>query len=179
MHPDVHRLLPLAAERAERPLLQHAQQLGLRGRRHLGDLVEEQRAAVGEFEAALAARDGAGERALLVAEQLALEQRVRDGRAVERHERLPARWLSWWIVCATSSLPVPDSPLIEHRRGRRRGLLDHLVDLAHLGALADHLAERAALAELPPEHPHLAQRVVPLDDLVEQDLQPLGIDRLR
>jgi hypothetical protein len=23
-----------------------------------------------------------------------------------------ARWLSWWIVCATSSLPVPDSPLM-------------------------------------------------------------------
>jgi hypothetical protein len=46
----------------------------LHRRRHLADLVEEQRAAVGELEAALAARCAAGERALLVAEQLALEQ---------------------------------------------------------------------------------------------------------
>ena len=37
----------VGAERLERPLLQHAQQLGLGGQRHLGDLVQEQRAAVG------------------------------------------------------------------------------------------------------------------------------------
>ena len=42
--------------------------------RHVADLVEEERAAVGLLEAALAGARGAGERALLVAEQLALEQ---------------------------------------------------------------------------------------------------------
>ena len=56
-------------------------------RRHLGDLVEEQRAAIGELEAALPPLDGAGERALLVAEELALEQRLGNRRAVDRHER--------------------------------------------------------------------------------------------
>ena len=85
---DVHGLLALAAERPERPFLQDAQQLGLRRRRHLRDLVEEQRAAVGQLERALPPRDRAGERALLVAEQLRLEQRVGNRRAVERHERL-------------------------------------------------------------------------------------------
>ena len=78
----------------ERPLLQHAQELRLRGRRHLADFVEEQRAAVRQLERALPPRDGARERALLVAEQLGFEQGVGNGGAVERHERLSARWLS-------------------------------------------------------------------------------------
>ena len=54
--------------------LEHAQQLDLQLERHLGDLVEEQRAAVGALEEALVLAVGAGEAALLVAEQLALDQ---------------------------------------------------------------------------------------------------------
>jgi hypothetical protein len=66
----------------------------------------------------------------------------------------------------------------EHRRARGARLLDHLVDLPHLRAVADHPAEAAALAQLAPERLHLAQRLLPLHDLREQDLQPLRIDRL-
>ena len=44
----------VGAERLDRPLLQDAQELGLRGQRDLGDLVEEQRAAVGRLEAPVA-----------------------------------------------------------------------------------------------------------------------------
>ena len=69
----------VAADALEALLLQHAQQLGLRGGRHVADLVEEQRAAVGLLEPADAAAIGAGEGALLVAEQLALQQRLGDG----------------------------------------------------------------------------------------------------
>ena len=89
-----------------------------------------------------------------------------------------ARGLSWWIVCATSSLPVPDSPLIEHRRRRRRRLLDDAVDLPHARAAADHPPEGAVVAQLPPQRLDLAHRLLPLDDLREQDLKPLRIDRL-
>ena len=52
--------------------------------RDLADLVEEERAAVGLLEAPLATRDRAGERAALVAEQLALEERLGERRAVQR-----------------------------------------------------------------------------------------------
>ena len=76
-----------AADPLELALLQHAQQLGLERRRDLADLVEEQRAAVGQLEAALAGVDGAGEGALLVAEQLGLQQRLRQRRAVDLDER--------------------------------------------------------------------------------------------
>jgi len=46
----------------------------------VADLVEKQRAAVGELEAAGAVRFGVGERAAHVAEQLALEDAFRQGR---------------------------------------------------------------------------------------------------
>ena len=54
---------------------------------------------------------GAGERAALVAEELALEERLRDRRAVDGDERALARARSRsWMERATSSLPVPLSP---------------------------------------------------------------------
>ena len=56
------------------PSCKHAQQLGLRRQRQLGHLVQEQGAAVGRLEAALAALDRAGEGAALVTEQLRLDQ---------------------------------------------------------------------------------------------------------
>ena len=65
-----------AAEPLELALLQHAQQLDLRGQLHVADLVEEQRAALRELEPALLAILRAGERALLVAEQLRFDQRL-------------------------------------------------------------------------------------------------------
>ena len=68
-------------------ILQDAQQLDLRARRHLADLVEKQRAALGLLEQAALARFGAGECAALVAEQLAFQQIVRQRAAVDRNER--------------------------------------------------------------------------------------------
>ena len=62
------------ADALELVLLQHAQQLDLQLRTHAGDFVEEDRAAVGRLEAAGLVVDGAGERALDVAEQFAFEQ---------------------------------------------------------------------------------------------------------
>ena len=55
-------------------VLQHVQQLGLQRRLHLADFVEEDGPAVRLFELADACRRGAGERALLVTEEFALEQ---------------------------------------------------------------------------------------------------------
>ena len=67
-----------AADAGELALLEDAQQLRLQVERHVGDLVQEERAAGRGLELADAALDGAGEGAPLVAEQLALEQLVRE-----------------------------------------------------------------------------------------------------
>ena len=73
---------PLAANALQLAFLQHAQQLRLHRQRHVADLVEEQRPAVRLLELAEMTRGRAGERALLVPEQLATRSAPRDGGAV-------------------------------------------------------------------------------------------------
>src|SRR5437868_4026629 len=68
--------------------LAHAQQLDLERRGHVADLIEEERAAVGDLEQPRLILDRAGERAADVAEQRALEQVVVERGAVLHHERL-------------------------------------------------------------------------------------------
>ena len=75
-----------AADALDRQVLDRAQQLGLRRQRQVGHFVEKQRAAVGVLELAPPAAD-AGGRPLFDAEQLRLEQRFDDRRAVDRDER--------------------------------------------------------------------------------------------
>jgi hypothetical protein len=82
----VHRNGTIAAEALDLALLQGAQQLGLQVERQLADFVEEKRAFVRQFDAADLAGNGAGERALLVAEQFAFQQAGRDGGAVQLDE---------------------------------------------------------------------------------------------
>ena len=88
--PHVHLDRLGAAQALELLFLQHAEQLGLQLRGDVADLVEEQRPLVRQLEAADLLADGAGEGALLVAEQLALQEPRGDGRAVELDEG-PAR----------------------------------------------------------------------------------------
>ena len=61
-HVDVQRLR--SADALESALFERAQDLGLQAEREIADLVEKQRAAMGELELAGLARDRAGERAL-------------------------------------------------------------------------------------------------------------------
>jgi hypothetical protein len=70
--------------------------------RHLGDLVEEEGSGVGMLEESPASARRTGERSFLVAEELTLEQRLRNRPAV----------LSSWMARASHSLPTPVSPRI-------------------------------------------------------------------
>src|SRR5205823_6884253 len=70
-HPYVDRAGPGLADGAYLALLEHPQELRLERPAGLGDLVEEERAAVGHLEEPLPIGDGAGERAAPVAEELA------------------------------------------------------------------------------------------------------------
>src|SRR5690606_33096886 len=76
------------AERLDLALLHGAQHLRLQHDRELADLVEEQRAAVRLLELADLVKRGTGERALDMAEQDRLEQRLRNRRAVDDDVRL-------------------------------------------------------------------------------------------
>ena len=132
------RVLP---EPLELTLLQDAQQLGLHFRRDVADLVQEQRAAVRELETAGAACRRARERALLVSEQLALEQARRQRRGAHPDERAVAPRAE--VVDRARDQLLAGARLAEEQDravGRRHGL-DRLQHLPQRGAGADDLAE--------------------------------------
>ena len=69
--------------------IQHAQEAELHSMAHVPDLVKKEGAAVRQFEKPrFAAALGPGKSPLLIAEQFAFQQRVRQGRAVDHHKRL-------------------------------------------------------------------------------------------
>src|SRR5262249_36757783 len=76
-----------SADALQAPLLGDAQELRLQLGAQLGDLVEEEGAALCELDTAAVARRGAREGAPLVAEELALQERLRQRGAVHGHER--------------------------------------------------------------------------------------------
>ncbi len=75
------------AVRFDATFLDRAQEGDLHARRHLPDLVEEERASAGELEAPFPRAHRARERARFVAEELALQQALREGAAVDGDER--------------------------------------------------------------------------------------------
>ena len=92
-----------------------------------------------------------------VTEQLALEQRLGQRRAVDRDERAARAPRSRVDGArATSPLPVPVSPMIEHGTSASRDALDDVEHLAHRRAARrsslpsrEPLAERLAAARAP------------------------------
>ena len=90
-HVDLDRTR--TAEPHERTLFKHTQKLGLHARRHGGDLVEEERAAMSAFEQSFLASTRIREGARLESEQLAFEQRVGQRGAVDCRLRRPCAQL--------------------------------------------------------------------------------------
>ena len=75
-----------ATDSGELSFLQDAQQLGLRHGAEVADLVEEERAGIGEFELPDSTGRGIRKRAFFMAEQLTFDERFRKGCAVQRNE---------------------------------------------------------------------------------------------
>ena len=134
--------------------LEHAQQLRLRRRRQAANLVEEQRAAVGELEQAGLAVAGAEEAAADVAEQLALEHRVVDRRAVDRDEPPLAPRAEAVEGAGDELLPRPRLARDQGQPDVRRQPPDHAEEILHPGRAADHAAELEAARELAFDRQH-------------------------
>jgi hypothetical protein len=144
-HVEVHFAAP--TDPSHGPALEHAQELGLQSQRHLGDLVEEERAAVGQLEAPGARCNGTGESPLFVAEELTLGETLRNCRHVDRDERgvrAPAQ-----VVHRTGHelLPGPALPADDHGRVAGRDRLDQAEHLFHRGTASDEPGEAGAALE--------------------------------
>ena len=106
------------------------------------------RPALGELEPPFLRPLRAGEGALLVAEELGLDQRLGERRATHLDERLlgPRRVVVDRV--RDHLLAGPGLAADQHRRIGARDLGDLLVDLLNRGAVADDAAERVLVAQL-------------------------------
>ncbi len=117
-----------------------AQQLGLRADVHLADFVEKDRAVIGRLELADLLLRRSGERAFLMAEQLALQQRLGQGGAVETDER-PLLARTGEMDRARHQLLAGAAFAPNQTGGVGAGDAgDLLLDLLHRRAFADQLA---------------------------------------
>src|ERR1700679_3981456 len=82
-HSRIHAKHASTAQPLELPLLQNAEQLWLQIQRHLSDLVEKDRPLTRQFKSPDLLGNRACKRALLVAEQIALQQIPRNRRAID------------------------------------------------------------------------------------------------
>ena len=91
---------------------------------------------VGHLELAQLVAVRASETALDVSEQLGLEQRLGQAGAVDGDKRPLGAPAAVMDACATSSLPVPLSPSIEHLGIGPGDALDLRLEFGHRGAVA-------------------------------------------
>ena len=140
-HPAVGADRLVAADRAHLPLLQHAQQLALHHAAHVPDLVEEERPLAGHHEQTLVVLGRAREAASPVPEELALEQAVRDRRAVLGQEGLAVVDPAGVDLLGDQLLAGAALAGDQHRRVAARRPLDLPVELLHDLRAADQRAE--------------------------------------
>ena len=140
-HAHVDGVERVAAHALDLLLGERAQQLGLQLGGQLAQLVEEQRAAVGLGQRALAPLAGPRERALLVPEQDALGQRGRDAAAVDHHERRPLALARVVQRLGHELLARTGLAHDEDAERRARDLLEHAEHAPHARRAADQGAE--------------------------------------
>src|SRR5262249_46483899 len=121
----------------EVPCLQDAQQLHLHVERDVADLVEEERPAVGQLETPGPVAYGPREGALHVSEKLALQERRRQGRAVDAHERLAGPRARLVEGAGEQLLARARLAAQEHGRGAGGDLADQLQEAPHGRARTD------------------------------------------
>ena len=111
----VHLLQLQATDRNEAALLDHLEQLDLQRQRQITDLIEKNRALVRQLQqTALALTAGAGERARHIAEQLGLDQVLRQRTAVQRQKRLRRARAALVDVLSDQGLADAGFPLQQH-----------------------------------------------------------------
>src|SRR5262249_33802876 len=118
-----------AADALELALLQYAQELGLRGERHLTYLVEEENAARGLLDVPRLGLHRSREGAALEPKERRLEEVLGESRAVERHEGTVAPRRRAMEETREHLLAGPGLPEEEHSSVRGcdlRRLLEHL-----------------------------------------------------
>src|SRR5262249_6365320 len=169
----------VGAELLDFSLLEDPQQLELHVQRDALDLVEEPRAPARQLDLADTVVHRAGERAALVPEELALEQRVRERRAVDRDEAA-ALALALEVDRAGRQLLARSGFAVDEHGGVVLGEhADGLEDLVHDPVAAHHVRERVPVGELAAQVVDLVQQAPLLEDLLGGEENLLFLEGLR
>ena len=173
----VHAEFALGTHRADRAFLQHAQELGLQRQRHLADLVEKERTAVGLLEQPLVRAIGAGEGTGDMAEELAFQELGRQPGAVDGQERA-AGALALGVHRPGHQF-LAGAALTDHQyRPFGTGELADLVEQpAHHPAASEHAVE-AIIAEQLLEAPHFVAQAPRLQRAADRQGEVLEVQRL-
>ena len=118
-------------------LLEHAEQFRLSAGAHVADLIEKQRATIGQFELAGAGLMCVGEGSFFVPEQFALEQRLGQGRAVHRDKSLIATGAAIMQRLGHNFLTRPAVSQNENGQVGRGDAVDAIAERNEGRALAD------------------------------------------
>ena len=156
------------------PFLQHTKQFGLRSGRQVTDLVQEQRAPRRRLECTFPHAGRSGERAAFVPEQLALDQVLRQRRAVDRQKRTRAG-LAQPMQLPRNQL-FPRTALAHNQDGTRNGGQpgDARPELLHRPAPAH---QRRLLAHAPSQRGNLVTKSLAFQGVL--DLADDALHRLR
>ena len=156
------------ADAADFAAFQHAQQFGLHRLGQLADFVEEQRAAVGDFEQADAMFVGAGEAAFAMAEQFAFDQAFGQCAAVDGHERLFGA-VALIVHAAGDQFLAGAGFAGDQHGGFGRGHFgDELFDAVDAGRFADQLRRAFDAFKRCCKARHLLREFALLADAVQQ-----------
>src|SRR5438270_8113570 len=148
-HAHIHFDGLLAADALKRLLLQNAQHFRLRLETHVADLVEEERAAVGELELSFPLVDRAGEGALAMTEQFRLDQLFGNRRAVDVDERLIGARRQSMQRSRDDLFAAAVFAVDQHAARRRRRAANLLLEFFHRLAFADEqLFERELATQI-------------------------------
>src|ERR1700676_2491299 len=141
-----------AADGKHSALLDNAEELGLRFATHLADFIEEKRSAVRSLDESWVSPVGSGERTLLMPEQLALDQGLDDGGAIDRHERTRS---TGSLVDGLGCFFFAGAGFTSDENGNscRSDALDRFHDSAHRNRLANHDEPQQTCGFLTPPPP--------------------------
>src|SRR5262249_12854896 len=142
------------------------------------DLVEEERAALRELETTQLALVRTGKGALLVPEQLGLDERIGNRGRIDRHERL--------VASRSAMVDGPPDQLLagaalardQHGGGCARHLRDEAGELLHLGVITDDLVAVMTARQLATQERHLAFQRAFLDGAPHERQQLLVLEWL-
>ncbi len=103
---------------------------------------------MGQFKLSEVFLDRPGKRPVFVAKQLALDQRLGNGRAVDRHKRSRATLTLLVNGAGNEFLPRPAFTPNQHCGVGVGNLADQIVDLAHFLALPNNVAHVLVTVDL-------------------------------